>query len=70
MKSIVITGAAFGIGRAFAVTLDDPMETDELWLIDCDREGLQEIGEKLKTPSRQSLPARSRSAPSAGSTAG
>lgn len=53
MKSIVITGAASGIGRAFAVTLDDPMETDELWLIDCDREGLQEIGEKLKTPSRQ-----------------
>ena len=43
MKSIVITGAASGIGRAFAVTLDDPMETDELWLIDCDREGLKEI---------------------------
>ena len=50
MKYIaIVTGASSGIGREFAVALDQSMNgIDELWIVARRKDRLEELSEKLK----------------------
>lgn len=48
MKNIaVVTGAASGMGRQFALTLKDHLKVDEIWAIDRSEEGLTNLQKEL-----------------------
>lgn len=52
MKIAIVTGASSGIGRQFAIMVDEKYELDEIWVIARRRERLIELGNTLKTPIR------------------
>lgn len=50
---VIITGASSGMGREFAIQLDDLLhKTDEIWLIARRKERLEELSKKLKLPTK------------------
>ena len=51
MKNIaVITGASSGMGRDFALTLEDNFSVDELWVIARRKDRLEELKNNIKIP--------------------
>ena len=43
MTIAIVTGAASGMGKRFALTVKDNYQVDEIWAIDRDSEGLKEL---------------------------
>ena len=53
MNIAIITGASSGMGREFAVQLDQRLgKTDEIWLLARRREPLEELAASLRTKTR------------------
>ena len=53
MNIAIITGASSGMGREFAVQLDQSLgKTDEIWLLARRREPLEELAASLRTKTR------------------
>ena len=52
MKVAIITGAANGMGKEFALTIKDNCSVDEIWAIDVDKDGLMSLKKKLSIPVR------------------
>ncbi len=52
MNIAVITGASSGIGREFALSIDNNEELDEIWLIARREERLADLGKQLSAKSR------------------
>lgn len=48
----VITGASSGIGREFAIQIDQMQKCDELWLVSLTESKLEEVAKELDTPSQ------------------
>ncbi len=51
-KIAVITGASSGMGRDFAIRLDERQSFDEIWVIARRRERLEALGSQLRAPVR------------------
>ena len=43
MNIAIVTGAASGMGKSFALTIKDNIEVDEIWAIDKDKKGLEQL---------------------------
>ena len=41
MNIAIVTGAASGMGKCFALTIKDNLKVDEIWAIDKDKKGLE-----------------------------
>lgn len=52
MKIAIVTGASSGIGKSFALMVDEKYELDEIWVVARRRERLSELGKTMKTPVR------------------
>lgn len=51
MKKIaVVTGAASGMGKEFAMTIKNNVKVDEVWAVDRNEEGLKELVKELDIP--------------------
>ena len=52
MQTAIITGASSGIGREFAVRLDERYHFDEIWIIARREDRLRELAESLRAKAR------------------
>ncbi|NMA51341.1 MAG: SDR family NAD(P)-dependent oxidoreductase [Mollicutes bacterium] len=53
MKKIaIVTGASSGIGRYFAITIEQNIDVDEIWLIARDKDNLQMAAKEIKTKTK------------------
>lgn len=49
MKIAIVTGASSGMGKEFALKLDE-LKLEEIWIVALDQEGLDETAAQMKTP--------------------
>ncbi len=53
MKIAVVTGAASGMGKEFALTIKDNFKVDEIWAVDRDANGLKELKNECSLPVKE-----------------
>lgn len=49
-RVVVVTGAASGMGKYFAVTVKNNIDIDEIWAVDRNEDGLKELEQEVKLP--------------------